>query len=370
MLSVNGLQKAFRTSRGAARESVSALRGVSFEADEGTFLTLLGPSGCGKTTTLRSVAGLETPDIGTIKVADRVLFSSNGRVNVPANTRGLGMVFQSYAIWPHMTVLQNVAFPLTIVRGRRRLSRSAIRKRVEEVLGIMQLSGLEDRSATQLSGGQQQRLALARALITEPPLLLLDEPLSNLDASLREELRFELKRLQRTLGVTTLYVTHDQSEALAMSNYLAVMNEGLIEQIGKPREVYDTPATSFVASFIGTSNFIAGTVVEKKGDAYIVRTEFGAARAVSAATLSKGAHVTVAIRPEHIQLSSDSGVGEGPEAWLGVVRERAFLGDAHDYVIGIGNLTIRVRSDTSQYYPVNTAVRLELPESGCSLLPT
>jgi iron(III) transport system ATP-binding protein len=343
---------------------------VSFEAEEGTFLTLLGPSGCGKTTTLRSVAGLETPDAGTIRVADRVLFSSDRRVNVSANTRGLGMVFQSYAIWPHMTVFQNVAFPLTIVRGKRRLSRPAIRKKVEEVLGIMQLSGLEDRSATRLSGGQQQRLALARALVTEPPLLLLDEPLSNLDASLREELRFELKRLQRTLGITTLYVTHDQSEALAMSNYLAVMNQGLIEQIGKPREVYDTPATSFVASFIGTSNFIEGTVLEKSGDAYTVQTEFGVLKAVSPAELAKGLRVTVAVRPEHIQLKSDDGDAASPGAWRGVVRERAFLGDSHDYVIGIGDLTIRVRSDASQNFPANTPVRLELPEGGCSLLPT
>lgn len=369
MLSVEALHKDFQTSRRLGRENVSALRGVSFEADEGTFLTLLGPSGCGKTTTLRSVAGLETPDVGRIRVANRVLFSSEQSVNVPANTRGLGMVFQSYAIWPHMTVFQNVAFPLTIVRGKRRLAKSAIKQKVEDVLGIMQLSGLENRSATRLSGGQQQRLALARALVTEPPLLLLDEPLSNLDASLREELRFELKRLQRTLGITTLYVTHDQSEALAMSNYLAVMNEGLIEQIGRPREVYDTPATPFVASFIGTSNFIDGTISERSGDSYSVHTEFGPVKASSAASLSNGARVTVAIRPEHIQLTRDSGGGDGPPGWRGVVKERAFLGDSHDYVIGIGAKTIRVRADSNQNFPTNTPVRLDLPEKGCSLLP-
>ncbi|HXR67842.1 MAG TPA: ABC transporter ATP-binding protein, partial [Dermatophilaceae bacterium] len=229
MLSIDNLTKTFdadkRTRRqaraakaGAAEQTrVFAVHDVSFEVAEGALFTLLGPSGCGKTTTLRSIAGLEKPDSGRIAVDDRVVFAgSAGRctVNIPANERGLGMVFQSYAIWPHMSVSDNVAFPLQVRKRSERPSKADIAEQVGRVLEVMELGYLSDRQATKLSGGQQQRLALARAIVTQPPLLLLDEPLSNLDAKLRESLRFELKRLQKDLGITTVYVTHDQVEAL------------------------------------------------------------------------------------------------------------------------------------------------------------
>src|SRR5215210_2130413 len=289
MLRVDNLVKTFDTSRGEKRRRVQAVDDVSFEVKEGELFTLLGPSGCGKTTTLRSIAGLEKPDGGTIAVGDRVMFSAGGNgnrnVNMPANQRGLGMVFQSYAIWPHMTVFDNVAFPLQVRKRSERPSKKEIRERVERVLETMELSPQIDRQATKLSGGQQQRLALARALVIQPPLLLLDEPLSNLDAKLRESLRYELKRLQRELGITSVYVTHDQVEALALSTHIAVMQAGKVVQLGKPREVYESPANKFVAEFIGTSNFIPGTVGSRQADQHVVETTNGTLYLDSAASL-------------------------------------------------------------------------------------
>src|SRR5204862_2222827 len=214
--------------------------------------------GCGKTTTLRSIAGLERPRAGEISVNGRVVFSSSQGVFVAPNRRGFGMVFQSYAIWPHMTVFENAAFPLQV--GDRKYSRSQVRDNVMRVLTAVQLDELAGRESTRLSGGQQQRLALARALVMEPALLLLDEPLSNLDAKLRERMRFELKRLQRDLRITTVYVTHDQSEALALSHSIAVMNAGRIQQVGTPREIYERPGNQFVADFVGTTNFLDAIV--------------------------------------------------------------------------------------------------------------
>ena len=246
MLRIDSLVKSFageRKKRGAKAVGadavgtrVFAVNDVTFDVPDGELFTLLGPSGCGKTTTLRSIAGLEAPDSGEIALSDRVLFSraTTGRVrtNVPANARGLGMVFQSYAIWPHMTVFDNVAFPLQVKKRTERPGKKEIEDRVLRVLETMELANLADRQATKLSGGQQQRLALARALVIEPPLLLLDEPLSNLDAKLRESLRYELKRLQRDLGITSVYVTHDQIEALALSTTIAVMQDGNVMQLG------------------------------------------------------------------------------------------------------------------------------------------
>ncbi len=267
LLEVTDLVKTYPGARQERHNRVLAVDHVTLRVGEGELYTLLGPSGCGKTTTLRSIAGLETPDKGTISVAGRVLFSSEARTRVRANERGLGMVFQSYAIWPHMNVFDNVAFPLQVLRRGKRPRRQELRQRVERVLAVVKLDHLASRDATALS--------LARALVMEPPLLLLDEPLSNLDAKLREDMRFELKRLQRELGLTCVYVTHDQTEALAMSNQVAVMRDGKVEQVGKPRDIYEAPKTRFVADFIGTSNFIEGVVEERRGTGYLVRTEQG-----------------------------------------------------------------------------------------------
>src|SRR5256714_4092946 len=251
MLTVEGLFTEYPNDRG---DIVRAAQDVSFTVEEGRLFTLLGPSGCGKTTTLRSIAGLERPRAGEISVNGRVVFSSSSGVFVAPNRRGFGMVFQSYAIWPHMTVFENAAFPLEV--GNRKYTRKQVRENVMRVLTAVQLDELADREATRLSGGQQQRLALARALVMEPQLLLLDEPLSNLDAKLRERMRFELKRLQRELRITTVYVTHDQSEALALSHSIAVMNAGRIQQVGTPREFYERPGSQFVADFAGTTTLL------------------------------------------------------------------------------------------------------------------
>src|SRR5918911_524601 len=303
MLQIRNLVKTFGATRSEKHRRVHAVDDISFDVKDGELFTLLGPSGCGKTTTLRCIAGLEMPDHGEIAIDGRVLFSSEKGVRVPANERGLGMVFQSYAIWPHMNVFKNVAFPLEVLPRRKRPARRELRERVERALTVVRLDHLADRQATDLSGGQQQRLALARALVMEPSLLLLDEPLSNLDAKLRAEMVFELKRLQRELGLTAVYVTHDQVEALAMSDWVAVMRDGKIEQVGRPREVYEAPRSRFVADFIGTSNFIDGVVEERRHGLYIVRTADGELRVRSDAEFAVGAPVVVAARPEHVQLS-------------------------------------------------------------------
>jgi iron(III) transport system ATP-binding protein len=371
MLQVKDLVKTFPPSR-SEKDRVAAVNGVSFDVPAGQMYTLLGPSGCGKTTTLRCIAGLERPDRGEIVVSDRVLFSSGRGVNLPANERGLGMVFQSYAIWPHMNVFRNVAFPLQVLQQRERPDKREIAERVGEVLRVVRLDHLADREATDLSGGQQQRLALARALVMRPPLLLLDEPLSNLDAKLREEMRFELKRLQRTLGITAVYVTHDQVEALAMSNRIAVMRDGTVEQIGKPRDVYERPTSRFVADFIGSSNFIDGTIADgRPADGYLITTAHGDLRAHSEASLPKGTTVVLSIRPEHVGLHEGGPQPGEAHAWGGTVQARAFLGESVDHVVDVGSgFEVRARCNPSLSIPPGTKVTVSFSESACSLIPT
>jgi iron(III) transport system ATP-binding protein len=369
LLRVRDLVKTFPPGR-SETERVAAVNGVSFHVPAGQMYTLLGPSGCGKTTTLRCIAGLERPDGGEIVVSDRVLFSSGRGVNIRANERGLGMVFQSYAIWPHMNVFRNVAFPLQVLPQRSRPDRREIADRVGEVLRVVRLDHLADREATDLSGGQQQRLALARALVMRPPLLLLDEPLSNLDAKLREEMRFELKRLQRTLGITAVYVTHDQVEALAMSNRIAVMRDGTIEQIGKPRDVYERPTSRFVADFIGSSNFIEGTIEEgTPADGYRIATAHGDLRAHSEASLPKGTSVVVSVRPEHVGLHEGGPRAEEAYAWSGTVQARAFLGESVDHVVDVGGFEVRARCNPSLSIPPGSPVTVSFAQSACSLIP-
>ena len=323
--------------------TVRAVSGVSFEVPQGRFFTLLGPSGCGKTTTLRSIAGLERPHAGEIAVESTVVFSAARGIFVPANRRGFGMVFQSYAIWPHMSVYGNAAFPL--VAGRTRLAREEVRDRVLRVLRTVALDDVADRPATQLSGGQQQRLALARALVHEPKVLLLDEPLSNLDAKLRERMRFELKRLQRELRVTTVYVTHDQSEALALSHEIGVMKEGRLVQVGSPRTIYARPANAFVADFVGTTNFFQGVVatVEPGGDRVRIDSELGVVEAIASEPLATGDRVVLTARPEDIELS-EARSPAAANAWTAVVDQKVFLGESIDFRVKVGERVLLARA--------------------------
>src|SRR5574340_746495 len=269
MLKLENLYKEFKSEE----TEVRAVNQISFDVPVGKFFTLLGPSGCGKTTCLRCIAGLERPGAGRIFIDGELV--SGGDYFTPPDKRNIGMVFQSYAIWPHMEVFSNVAFPLRVVKAG--LAKREIEEKVRHALHTVELDGLEKRSATKLSGGQQQRLALARALVRKPKLLLLDEPLSNLDAALREHMRVELRQLQQRLGITTVYVTHDQLEALALSDMIAVMKDGHIVQEGRPREIYGSPASGFVAGFIGNTNWLEGKVVEVEpgGKAVTVETNVG-----------------------------------------------------------------------------------------------
>jgi iron(III) transport system ATP-binding protein len=317
-----------------------AVNGVGFQVRRGEHLTLLGPSGCGKTTTLRAIAGLETPTSGEIRIDDRAVYSSHRKVNLPPEKRELSMVFQSYAIWPHMTVAENVAYGLKL----RKTPKDEIDKRVTTVLGMVRLSGLGDRPASRLSGGQQQRVALARAIAFNPKALLLDEPLSNLDAKLRAEMRVELRELQQTIDVTSIYVTHDQEEALAISDRIIVMNGGLIEQIGTPADIYDRPRTRFVADFIGAANIIVGKVEPDgtNGDV-MLRTGGGALVQCMRPGVMPGGEAAVSVRTVYPELHRDQ-PDHAINVWPGRVARKVFLGDSVQYFVdwdGGGALSVR-----------------------------
>jgi iron(III) transport system ATP-binding protein len=301
MISVRGLRKRFPNTEGRhGALNPPALDDVSFDVPEGSFFTLLGPSGCGKTTTLRSIAGLQRPDSGSIRVGDVTVFSSSPRKFVPPEKRGVGMVFQSYAIWPHMTVFENVAYPLRA----RRVGRLELAKRVGEALEVVGLGGLGTRPAPSLSGGQQQRVALARAIVGRPRVLLLDEPLSNLDAKLRDEMRVELRRLQVELGLTAVYVTHDQQEALGLSDLIAVMGAGRLLELGTPQEVYLTPRSRFAAEFIGRANFVSGRVQRVADRSVYIDTPDGTLVA-SGSGATRGQEATAFFRPENVRQVTD-----------------------------------------------------------------
>jgi iron(III) transport system ATP-binding protein len=302
-----------------------------------------------------------------VEIAGRVVVATNRRINVPPEKRGIGMVFQSYAIWPHMNVFQNAAFPLEV--GDRRYSRKAIRDNVMRVLTAVQLDHLAEREATKLSGGQQQRLALARALVMEPALLLLDEPLSNLDAKLRERMRFELKRLQRELKITTVYVTHDQSEALALSHQIAVMSEGRIQQIGKPRDIYERPLNQFVADFVGTTNFIEGTVLGQESTEkgfYLMRTEIGDIKVAAVEELRLDERVVLSVRPEDVELAEAR--PEGGNVWQGRVDQKVFLGEALDYQVKVGTRTLLSRRHPTLRTPIGDPIFVQLNPEKCVTL--
>jgi len=325
----------------------AAVAGVSLTIASGEFVTLLGPSGCGKTTTLRLIAGYLVPDTGEIEVAGRVL--SSPKSVVPPEGRGMGMVFQNYAVWPHKTVFENVVFGLML----RNVAKSEARERVERVLELVNLAGLGSRYPSELSGGQQQRVALARSLVVEPAILLLDEPLSNLDAKLRERMRAELKMLQRRTGITFVYVTHDQSEALALSDHIAVMHEGRLQQYGTPREVYCEPANHIVADFMGLVNLLPARLVEVTGQSGVA--ECGPVRLAipSPGGLRAGDRVDLAIRPETIRLSATPGA---PGSFPVRVIEQTYLGNLNEYLVAADDLQLRVQADAQAFFPVGSEV--------------
>ena len=327
---------------------VTAVRGVTFTVAAGEHLTLLGPSGCGKTTTLRAIAGLERPESGEIRIGGAVVFGSAPRVNVPPERRGLSMVFQSYAIWPHMTVLDNVAYGLRV----RRLPQAEIAERVRWALELVQMGDLAARSASKLSGGQQQRVALARAFVFSPAVLLFDEPLSNLDAKLRAEMRIELKELQHRLGITSVYVTHDLEEALAISDRIVVMRDGLIEQIGTPAEIYDLPRNTFVADFVGSANLIRGRRrLDLERDGMIVlETATGALVHGMAYGRRVGAEALFAVRTVHLRLAHERPAAS-LNVWPARIRRRVFQGDLTQYHVDWDDREIVVRCTTAD--PLN-----------------
>lgn len=357
-LAVQCIEKAF----GDAGRRFRAVDGVSFEVQPGQFYTLLGPSGCGKTTTLRCVAGLERPDAGRVLI-EGALVSGEGRF-VPANRRDIGMVFQSYAIWPHMTVFENVAFPLRV--GRRRLPRSEVRTRVLAALEMVHLGGLEVRNATQLSGGQQQRLALARALVRRPRLLLLDEPLSNLDAKLRERMRSDIRALQRRLGIAALYVTHDQGEALSMSDRVAVMLAGKLVQEGTPREIYQQPGSRLVADFVGSSNFIEATVEATTGSGLRLLSAIGELHLEPQGEVTGGADVVVFIRPENVRIHPRR--PDAVNVFECRVEDTSFLGEHLQCRMDVGGQRLLVRQHPAARLEVGASVYAELPPADLALI--
>lgn len=318
---------------------VTAVQDVTFNVARGELVTLLGPSGCGKTTTLRSIAGLEQPAGGSIVLNGRTIYDSATGQLVPTEKRGVSMVFQSYAIWPHMTVAQNVAYGLR-VRG---LSRDAIRTAVDDALGLVQMRSFADRMATQLSGGQQQRIAVARAIAFHPEVVLFDEPLSNLDAKLREEMRVELRELQQRLSITALYVTHDQEEALAISDRVIVMQGGRIEQEGPPEALYNRPVSSFVADFMGSANLIPGKVRDVRGCDAVFETEAGTAVNLRCAKQPRGEETTLGLRSAYMSLTRGDPPGESFNQFGGSVHRRMFHGDFMQYLVDspLGRLVVR-----------------------------
>lgn len=311
-----------------------AVDNIDLDVPDGSLTTFLGPSGCGKTTTLRMVAGLETPSAGTISLGDEIVHGDG--VHIPAERRRIGMVFQSYAVWPHMTVFDNVAYPLKV----RRMRRDELRRRTNAALKTVQLEELAERFPAQLSGGQQQRVAVARAIVFEPRILLLDEPLSNLDAKLRVQMRIEIRELQQRLGVTTLYVTHDQHEALAISDQVAVMNHGEIVQLGSPQDIYERPVSKFVADFVGWSNFLPGTMTDN-GSVNVL----GETIDVNCSGLAAGTDVHVTIRPEDVRIGTN---GNGQEVTFnGDVRTSMYMGRNLMCEIAIGEYVMQAHVPTS-----------------------
>ncbi|HEY7064100.1 MAG TPA: ABC transporter ATP-binding protein [Chloroflexota bacterium] len=348
-----------------------ALDDLSLEIEEGEVFTLLGPSGCGKTTTLRCIAGLEQPDAGRIWLKERPIVSVSDHVSVPPHRRNMGMVFQSYAIWPHKSVFENVAYPLRV----RRVKQAEVRQRVEWALGLVGLEGLADRQGPQLSGGQQQRVALARALVYEPSVLLLDEPFSNLDAKLREQMRVQLKLLLKDVAITAVFVTHDQVEALSLSNRVAVMNQGRVEQLGAPRELYEQPATAFVRDFLGSTVLLRGYAGDgaPAGQIAVHLTDVPGVTLHAAVgehpAPAAGHEVLVAVRPEDIHFGGGAN-GDGPNALAGTLDALLFVGDHYECRVALpGAQTVLLHAPRSTPLREGDPVQLTVPPEGVSVWP-
>ncbi|MCX8117470.1 MAG: ABC transporter ATP-binding protein [Desulfobacterota bacterium] len=342
-----------------------AINHIDLEVTKGEILTLLGPSGCGKTTTLRCIAGLERPDEGDVVIEGRPMFSKGF---VPPSQREIGMVFQNYAVWPHLRVFDNVAYGLKL----QKLPKQVIKEKVRETLALVGLEGLDKRYPSQLSGGQQQRVALARALVRNPKVLLLDEPLSNLDAKLRERMRFEIKSLVRRMNMTSVYVTHDQAEAMVISDRIAVMDSGNIVQIGPPEEIYKRPANRFVADFIGTTNFIPGEVVDIGGekDWISVRTEFGPTilcRVFDSEAIASHQRIHLSIRPEDIELY-DRPPEKEENLLKGRIVHRAYLGNILNYFVQVDHTLIRVQAPYDRRHEEGESLFLYLNPEKCLAL--
>ena len=361
MIAIEDLQVRYDSEKG----TVHAVRGVSIDVAAGEFYTLLGPSGCGKTTTLRCLAGLERPTGGRISIASTVVHDTARGLTVPTHRRDIGMVFQSYAIWPHLTVFENVAFPLR--EARPRIPEAQIETRVGKALELVQLSGYESRPAPFLSGGQQQRLALARAIVREASVVLFDEPLSNLDAKLRAETRLELRNLVKRLGMTAVYVTHDQTEALTMADRVAVMRDGAIVQEASPIEIYKRPNSRFVASFIGQCNFAEGEVrAVPSGDAAgCVESEWGRMEFTAASGNSPGEKVTIAVRPENVRLVAPGTDG----AAEGEVADMVFLGEAVECRVRLGRSALVSRIHPDQPVAPGGRVGVVIRPEDVAILP-
>ncbi len=333
MIVIEDLRVTFQTDEG----EVHAVKNISINVAEGEFYTLLGPSGCGKTTTLRCLAGLEQPTSGRILMDGKPVYDSESRIVVPTHQRDIAMVFQSYAIWPHLTVFENVAFPLREMRPK--IKEAEIRERVSRALEIVQLVGYDQRPAPFLSGGQQQRLALARAICRESPVILLDEPLSNLDAKLRAETRLELRNLVKRLNMTAVYVTHDQTEALTMADRVAVMKAGEIVQESPPTEIYQKPNSRFVASFIGQINFLDGKIAAPG----VVETAVGNLQFSQSSPVAEGTKVTVAIRPENLHPHSAEKSSGDENVFEAEVQDVVFLGGSLECTVEAGDASLAVQ---------------------------
>jgi iron(III) transport system ATP-binding protein len=353
-LTLNHLTKKF-PARGKQGEVV-AVDDVSLSIAKGQFITLLGPSGCGKTTTLRLIAGFEFPTAG------QIILDGQHLEEVPPNRRDMAMVFQSYAIFPHLNVFENIAYGLKI----KKLATAEIKRKVAEVMKLTQLTGLEERAPNQLSGGQQQRVALARALVVEPKVLLFDEPLSNLDAKLREEMRFEIRDLQKRLGITAIYVTHAQEEALVMSDLIAVMNKGKLMQFGTPEEIYDQPRSLFVADFIGLSDFLPARVEAYEARSARVRAAGATFTVPALSGLTRDQSLWLHIRPYDIRFVDES---VQDNVLPGIVKQATYLGNIMDYRVEVApDTALRVQASTERRYAVGDRVRLHFPVARCHLI--